>query len=318
VTPRAPQPGKRDSNATPASSETYAEVAHEAIFRRWDKLREWIAAEREFLAWRSGLEAARRAWQATPAASRNDALLMGFALAQAQSWLGKRAEDIPQADREFIAASRKVAQRRRLRVQALVGALAAVIVLGFAAYWNDQVLKGLYHRFAHVRGHVLTAQNEQMLKPGASFTECVKTDGSYSKYCPEMTVVPAGKFMMGSPATEKDRYDDEGPQHEVTIARSFAISKFEVTFDQWDACIQYVGCTRFGSPFGGGKQPAVNISWDDAQEYVNWLSRLTGQSYRLLTEAEWEYAARAGTTSPYSFEGDEAALGEYAWYTPIP
>jgi hypothetical protein len=102
------------------TGETYAEVAHEAIFRRWDKLREWIAAEREFLAWRSGLETARRAWQATPEPSKDDALLMGLALAQAQSWLAKRAEDVPKAERDFIELSRKRdvrerAQRERLQ-----------------------------------------------------------------------------------------------------------------------------------------------------------------------------------------------------------
>ena len=77
------------------TGETYAEVAHEAIFRRWNKLREWIAAEREFLVWRSGLEGARRAWQATPDKSKPEALLMGLALAQAQGWLAKRRPDIP-------------------------------------------------------------------------------------------------------------------------------------------------------------------------------------------------------------------------------
>ena len=87
--------------------ETYAEVAHEAIFRRWDKLREWIAAEREFLAWRSGLEAARRAWQATPDNSKHDALLMGLALAHAQSWLAKRAADIPDSGPGFHRAQSK-------------------------------------------------------------------------------------------------------------------------------------------------------------------------------------------------------------------
>jgi hypothetical protein len=120
-------------------------VAHEAIFRRWDKLREWIAAEREFLAWRSGLEAARRAWQATPDRSKNDALLMGHALAQAQSWHTKRAEDIPTADRAFILQSRKAAQQRRLRVRALVGVLVAALVAGAAAWWNHAVQQTLFN-----------------------------------------------------------------------------------------------------------------------------------------------------------------------------
>ena len=104
VSELADYPNRLLVTATTEAGETYAEVAHEAIFRRWDKLREWIAAEREFLAWRSGLEAARRAWETTPDRDKNDALLMGFALAQAQSWLAKRADDIPEADRTFIVA----------------------------------------------------------------------------------------------------------------------------------------------------------------------------------------------------------------------
>ena len=118
---RRPSQSSAGHRRRPRRGETYAEVAHETIFRRWDKLREWIAAEREFLAWRSGLEAARRAWQATPDASKNDALLMGAALTQAQSWLAKRAEDLPAADREFIEQSiarERKAQARARRVRA--------------------------------------------------------------------------------------------------------------------------------------------------------------------------------------------------------
>jgi formylglycine-generating enzyme required for sulfatase activity len=255
-------------------------------------------------------------------------LLRGDDLDAAKAWVAKRKPDAPaitDIQRAFLSASEhaeiarlaesKVARGRTRRMQILVGALAAVIALGFAAYWNDQALKGPYHWFAHVRGSVLTAQAERMLKPGETFWECVKTDANYSNYCPEMVVVPSGKFMMGSPATEKDRFDNEGPQHEVTIAQRFAVSKLDVTFDQWDACVQYGRCTRVSSPFGGGKQPAISVTWHDAQEYLKWLSGLTGQQYRLLSEAEWEYAARAGTTGPYSFEGDESVLGEYAWYS---
>ena len=126
---------------TTEAGETYAEVAHEAIFRRWDKLKEWIAAEREFLAWRSGLEAARRAWEKTPDKDKNDALLMGFALTQAQSWLARRSDDIPEADRTFIVQSRKAARRRKRRAQALVGVLVAAMASGAAAWWKQDWLK---------------------------------------------------------------------------------------------------------------------------------------------------------------------------------
>ena len=119
-------------------------MAHEAIFRRWDKLREWIAAEREFLAWRTGLEAARRAWQATPDSAKNDALLMGVALAQAQSWLGKRREDLSAVDRDFIDQSVKrdsKARGRARRVQALVYVLLAGIIAGLVGWINQAYVK---------------------------------------------------------------------------------------------------------------------------------------------------------------------------------
>ena len=156
----ADYPNRLLVTVTTETGETYAEVAHEAIFRRWDKLREWIAAEREFLAWRSGLEAARRAWQATPDASKADALLMGFALTQAQSWLAKRAEDIPAADRDFIVQSRKAARGRQLRAQALVGVLALGVVAGLAAWVEHDYLNrtlALRHRHPPVYAEAYSA-----------------------------------------------------------------------------------------------------------------------------------------------------------------
>src|SRR5215472_7654357 len=115
--------------ATPEGAETYAELAHEAILRRWGKLRDWIAAEREFLAWRTGLEAARRTWQATPKRSKKDSLLRGAALTQAQSWLARRSDDIPEVDRDFTVLSRKATRWRSLRRGAVIGTLIFTIVI---------------------------------------------------------------------------------------------------------------------------------------------------------------------------------------------
>ena len=296
------------SRPRPRSGETYAEVAHEAIFRRWDKLRQWIAAEREFLAWRSGLEAARRAWQATTDRSKNNALLMGLALAQAQNWLAKRSGVLAAEDRNFISLSRKVARRRQLRVQALVGVLAAGVIAGMAAWVEHDSLNEFWRSVtvtrpfanANIAPYALTAAAEQALKPKDSFRECgpKKQD---KDYCPDMVVVPAGSFLMGSPATEKGRFDDEGPQHTVTIDKAFAVSKFELTFAEWDTCFSYGDCTSRPPDvsWGRGQRPVIYVSLDDAQQYVAWLSKMTGKPYRLLTEAEYEYATRAGTTTAY-------------------
>ena len=96
----------------------------------------------------------------------------------------------------------------------------------------------------------------------------------------------------------------------LQFAKPFAVSKFEVTFDDWDACVAYGDCNPVvrDSGWGRGRQPVINVTWDDAQRYVAWLSRMTGRTYRLLSEAEWEYAARAGTQTAYSW-GDEIGKG---------
>ena len=117
-----------------------------------------------------------------------------------------------------------------------------------------------------------------------------------------MVVIPAGAFTMGSPAGEEGRADDEGPQHRVTFAKPLALGKHELTFADWDACVAAGGCAhRSGDEgWGRGRQPVIDVSWDDAKQYVAWLSRKTEKIYRLPSEAEWEYAARAKTTTPFS------------------
>lgn len=131
-----------------------------------------------------------------------------------------------------------------------------------------------------------------------------------------MVVLPAGSFMMGSVPAEEGRVDDrEGPQRQVTIARPFAVGRFEVTFAEWDACVAEGGCKHRPDDrgWGRGRQPVINVSWDDVTtEYLPWLSRKTGKAYRLLTEAEWEYAARGKTSARYWW-GDQASR-EHANY----
>ena len=123
-------------------------------------------------------------------------------------------------------------------------------------------------------------------------------------WCPWMVVVPAGEYMMGSPEGEEGRDDDERPRHEVRIGKALAVGKYEVTFAEWDACVAGGGCDGYrpnDRGWGRGDRPVMNVSWEDARGYVEWLSGKTGKRYRLLTESEWEYVARAGTAGPFHF-----------------
>ena len=110
-----------------------------------------------------------------------------------------------------------------------------------------------------------------------------------------MVVVPAGSFAMGSSS------DYEKPVHRVSFVRNFAIGRREVTFNEWDKCVDDGGCKSRPQDrgWGRGDRPVINVSWLDAKEFVAWLSQKTGQVYRLPSEAEWEYAARAGTDTPF-------------------
>ena len=121
--------------------------------------------------------------------------------------------------------------------------------------------------------------------------------------------------MIGSPDTEAERTDNEGPQRRIGI-RQFAVGKFEVPFDEWAACVSAGGCNGYlpgDDGMGRGRRPVIRVSWHDARAYVSWLRGATGQNYRLLSEAEWEYSARAGRVTAYSW--GEAASHERANYS---
>ena len=134
---------------------------------------------------------------------------------------------------------------------------------------------------------------------GRQFRDCPE--------CPELVVVSEGWYMMGSLSGEAGRGGDEGPVHRVTIDRPFAVGVREVTFGEWDACVSDKGCGGYrpdDAGWGRGPRPVVNVSWREAKAYVEWLSGETGEEYRLLSESEWEYVARAGTETRYWW-GDE-------------
>ena len=137
-------------------------------------------------------------------------------------------------------------------------------------------------------------QRNRARNPGDTFQDCPE--------CPELVVVPTGSFMMGSPVGERGRFINEGPLHEVRIDYPLAVGVYAVTFDEWDACVSDGGCGGYrpgDKGWGRGTRPVINVSWEDAQMYVKWLSWKTGKGYRLLSESEWEYVSRAGTRTRY-------------------
>ncbi len=139
--------------------------------------------------------------------------------------------------------------------------------------------------------------------PGETFQDCDE--------CPKMVVVPSGSFRMGSPARERGRYS-ERPMRRVRIDYRFAVGVYEVTFDEWYACLDAGGCGNYlpdipDNSWDRENRPVMNVSWEDVQSYVSWLSARTDKTYRLLSEAEWEYVARAGSTTKYSW-GDSIGV----------
>jgi len=173
-----------------------------------------------------------------------------------------------------------------------------------------------------------TAYAQEVSRTGEIFRDCPT--------CPEMVVLPPGEFVMGSPLTEVGRDSDEGPRHQVRLAKSFAVAKYKVTRAEYAAFVKATGhadgagCWVWGEHFSGRWQadgnkswrdpgfeqtdqdPVVCVNWDDAKAYAVWLTQKTGKSFRLLTEAESEYAARAGSTSSRPWGEDSRAACRYA------
>src|ERR1700678_1036840 len=139
-----------------------------------------------------------------------------------------------------------------------------------------------------VQRDLVFAQRQTSVEPGEIFRDCDD--------CPELVVVPAADFVMGSGDTPYEK-----PERTISIRRPFAIGRREVTFAEWDQCADAGACKHRPDDHGWGRgsRPVINVSWDDTKLFITWLSQKTGQKYRLPSEAEWEYAARAGTTTPF-------------------
>jgi formylglycine-generating enzyme required for sulfatase activity len=212
------------------------------------------------------------------------------------------AEEIVKTGIEAVAMFRIVQRRVRAAIhqEPYLGfsALGDVYLAGRSEQPAQPKPGGEYSRARCDGVEITIGQNERRcFKPGAGKTEYFKDCPT----CPEMVVVPSGSFAMGSPASEPERLSGEA-QVRVLISEAFAVGRFALSFDEWDACVADGGCNGYkpaDQGRGRGKHPVINVSWDNAKAYPAWLSKKTGKAYRLLSEAEREYVTRAGTTTPF-------------------
>ncbi len=215
------------------------------------------------------------------------------AAARAQAQAAAEAERAAREKADREQAERDRAARARAERERDDGAFASARRANTAAAF-DEYLASFPSGRHRDDARRLRDEAAKVRAVGEVFRDC--------DHCPEMVVVPAGRFTMGSPSSESGRDSDEGPQRRVTFGAKFAVGVYEVTFAEWDACVSDGGCGGYhpdDAGWGRGRRPVMRVSWDDAQAYASWLSRETGESYRLLSEAEWEYVARAGTTTRY-------------------
>ena len=243
--------------------------------------------------------------------------------AEALVALGEDAQRRAEAERKeqerLVEERRKAEEEERARQRSEAArradeeAFARAQGLGTVAAY-EEYLRTRPNGVHEAEARRLRDEASQVKRVGEVFRDCAQ--------CPELIVVPAGTFRMGSPSHEEGRNDDEGPVHEVRISESIAVGVYEVTRGQWSAFVSATGhytgnsCWTYESGEGeersgrswsnpgfsqGDGHPVVCVSWEDAQRYVTWLTRRTGEAYRLLGESEWEYVARAGTTTPFHF-----------------
>lgn len=310
LTPYPPQP---IADATPI------DIGHEALIRCWNRLADpqngWL--KREFddgLVWRSLVVEARSFERS------KRRVLSPATTAERSEWWRERKVNATWAERyggnfalveKLIAASRRNA-RREQRIEGALYVLLVGIIIGLVGWMHQSYIATQWHWWtvtwpyaeAQVHPYVLSAAKEPALKPGDVFRECAQD-------CPAMVVVPNGSFSMGGTTAA------EQPQHTVTLGNAFAVSEYEVTFADWDACVAGGGCNGYepnDQRWGRKQHPVINVDWDDAQQYVAWLSQVTGKTYRLLSEAEYEYAARGGTQTAYPW-GDDIKLNGAAMAT---
>ena len=267
------------------SAEETIEVSHEALIRHWERLTQWVEADRQFLAWQLRLSAVVKEWEASHRSA--DLLLRGLPLTEAVEWLNKRKpDDLSSVEREFVTASINRKQRNRIVAGTIAGLVLMLIGGPLAWLWKEGVTVKYAVSIVQARLDLVSALE------------------------PEMVEIPGGDFLQGDVITQPNN-----PLRKVTVNR-FKIGKYEVTFDEYNRYVELTGGRLpVNRTLGGDRRPATNVMWEDAIGYAKWLSRATGKRYRLPTESEWEYAARnGGKDTVWAGTSDENQLKDYAVY----
>lgn len=303
---RAEEEQRKRANA---ESRALAAENEAAKLRAMDQARQADAAARDAATKAAARKAAAaRATAARAAAARAAAAKMAKARIAAEKVAAVREAAVREASareaaaREAAAreaAAREAAAREAAAQEAAARETAAREAQAREAAAREAAAREAAVKMALAREAAATQARAARAQPrfGTVFRDCAE--------CPELVWLPQGDFIMGEPSAAI------GPQHVVRISYLLAVGRFEVTFDEWDVCVATGGCRRrpHDSGWGRGRQPVINVSWADAQQYAAWLSRRTGKPYRLLSEAEWEYAARAGTEVRYWW-GDDPRHGD--------
>jgi formylglycine-generating enzyme required for sulfatase activity len=247
------------ADATPAGAQL--RLAHEALLSHWERARLQVAADARDLELRARLEAEADRWRAATRRDKRGRVATGLLLAEARALIARWGSVLPREVREFVAASRRVARRRRVRLAAIVTGATIALPVVLCLIWAGLVWRGVH-----------AVEAEMAFAP-----------------------IPAGCFAMGSSDDEEGHETSEGPVHQVCL-KSFEMGKFEVTQAEWRRVMVLIPYPSYFK--GDERRPVDSVSWEGAQSFVWAMSHFGHHHYRLPTEAEWEYAARAGTTTP--------------------
>jgi formylglycine-generating enzyme required for sulfatase activity len=273
------------------------EVAHEALVRYWPTLKAALEEKRDFLSWRQSIRPEFEGWRRLVHRGDSghrirDSLLTGRNLKVGRDWLNKMPHEFSKEEQEFVIKSeRQVAFKNGLVWTSRVG-VAFVLCMGGLFVWAER------------QGFGPTLAMEAML---------TRLGLRAPPPEPKMQVIQRGTFIMGASEDDKNARDDERPAHQVTLKNHFAIGVYEVTFEEYDAYVKSMGLRQpQDSGWGRDRRPVIDANWDDAVNYAKWLSFLTGKSYRLPTEAEWEYASRAQSQTIYPW-GNEIGQHGKIW-----